>query len=144
MSEADRPVRTPWLEYWRVARQTVIAVLQRMNYAPADQHGMRRPNPDDRPHISILRERKPNLRERLLNLPTADWIGTVYFPFHEDGRVVIEVFGRRNLPEARRVAHELCQETGLEVEARLADDRERAENEICLLTSNFESWGISL
>jgi hypothetical protein len=132
------------MERWRAIREAFVAVLRNRGLVAADQYGIRRDDAAEKPHISILSERKLTLRERLLVIPTAAWIGTAYFPNGFEGRIVIEVFGHRNLPVARRLAWLLSQETGVDVEARVAHPHERTETEDCPRSANVDGWGSPL
>lgn len=141
MSQVIESPSTPWMEQWLRYRVELVGLLRSMGYVPADQRGTRRDNAESYPHISILRDRTKSASEKLFGVLTASWIGTVFFPASSENSIVIEVFGERNLAEARYIAWQLNLKTSVNIEARLAHPQERTEVADVPHVSNVENWG---
>jgi len=138
VNDAGRVVQDCWSD----CRATLIKLILDANLVPADEYGVRRPDTAPLRNIGILCERTRTWFQRFRGMPSADWIGTAYFP-HEPGNCIfIEVFGKGNMAVARQIAWKLKLATGHDAEARHACNR-RTEQEDLLRTANVDGWGES-
>ena len=140
MPRNDPSPLSSWIDAWQECRTALVGTIRNLGFAAADERGIRREDARERPHIGILRDHRSSGIDAFFKTPVADWIGTAYFPFESTRRIVIEVFGERNMPDANKIAWQLRCATGADIIARLADPCPRPESEDIVHTSNVENW----